>query len=94
VIVGAIVIAFFSPLNRSLLLPATGEPQRPPWGRWVVPLLYTSINHMGDLGLSSFVASGVVFFLVETAVALVLVVASPLFRQNGFVMSHSDRRPG
>jgi hypothetical protein len=34
--VGAIVIAFFSPLNRSLLLPATGEPQRPPRARWVV----------------------------------------------------------
>jgi len=49
----------------------------------VALLLHTSINVMGDLGLSSFEASGVLFFLVETAVALVVVVASPLFRQIG-----------
>jgi len=49
----------------------------------VALLLHTSINVMGDLGLSSFEASGVVFFLVATAVALVVVVASPLFRQIG-----------
>ena len=49
----------------------------------VALLLHTSINVMGDLGLSSFEASGVLFFLVETAVALVVVVASPLFRQTG-----------
>ena len=46
----------------------------------VALLLHTSINVMGDLGLSSFEASGVVFFLVETAAALVVVVASPVFR--------------
>ena len=49
----------------------------------VALLLHTSINVMGDLGLSSFEASGVVFFLFATAVALVVVVASPLFRQTG-----------
>ena len=49
----------------------------------VALLLHTSINVMGDIGLSSFEASGVLFFLVETAVALVVVVASPLFRQIG-----------
>lgn len=35
-IVGVVIVAFFSPLNRRLLLPATGEPQRPPRARWVV----------------------------------------------------------
>ena len=49
----------------------------------VALLLHTSINVMGDLGLSSFEASGVVFFLVETAAALVVVVASPVFRGTG-----------
>jgi len=49
----------------------------------VALLLHTSINVMGDLGLSSFEASGVVFFLGATAVALVVVVASPEFRQTG-----------
>ena len=49
----------------------------------VALLLHTSINVMGDLGLSSFEAAGVVFFLFATAVALVVVVASPLFRQTG-----------
>ena len=49
----------------------------------VALLLHTSINVMGDLGLSSFEASGVVFFLFATAVALVVVVASPLFRRIG-----------
>jgi membrane protease YdiL (CAAX protease family) len=49
----------------------------------VALLLHTSINVMGDLGLSSFEAAGVVFFLVATAVALVVVVASPLFRRIG-----------
>jgi len=49
----------------------------------VALLLHASINVMGDLGLSSFEAAGVVFFLVATAVALVVVVASPLFRRIG-----------
>jgi membrane protease YdiL (CAAX protease family) len=35
-IVAAVVVAFFSPLNRLLLLPATGEPQSRPGTGWVV----------------------------------------------------------
>jgi membrane protease YdiL (CAAX protease family) len=64
VIAGAIVIAFFSPLNRSLLLPATGEPQRPPRARWTVlsvvllPALYLAswlvvCVRAGELEISS-----------------------------------------
>jgi len=35
VLVGAIVILFFSPLNRRLLTPGTGEPQAKPDPRWL-----------------------------------------------------------
>jgi len=46
----------------------------------VALLLHTSINVMGDLGLSSFEAASVVFFLVESVAALIVAAASPLFR--------------
>jgi len=45
----------------------------------VALLLHTSINVMGDVGLSSFESASVVFFLVETAAALIVVVSSPRF---------------
>ena len=49
----------------------------------VALLLHTSINVMGDLGLSSFETASVVFLIIEAAAALVVVVASPVFRGTG-----------
>ena len=46
----------------------------------VALLLHTSINVMGDLGLSNFEAASVVFCVVESAAALIVVATSPLFR--------------
>ncbi|PWB70275.1 MAG: hypothetical protein C3F15_14000 [Holophagae bacterium] len=48
----------------------------------VALLLHTSINVMGDLGLSSFEAASVVFCVVESAAALIVVATSPLFRET------------
>lgn len=46
----------------------------------IVLLLHTSINLMGDLGLSSFEAASVVFFLLAAAAAVIVVISSPVFR--------------
>ncbi len=53
-IVGVVIVAFFSPLNRCLLLPATGEPQRPPRARWVV----LSVVLLPALYLASWLVAG------------------------------------
>ena len=45
-------------------------------------LLHTSLNLMGDLGLSSFEASGVVFFVMAAIAACIVFVSSPVFRHE------------
>jgi membrane protease YdiL (CAAX protease family) len=46
----------------------------------VAMLLHTSLNVMGDLGLSRFENSGIVFFVLMAAAALIVSVSSPVFR--------------
>ena len=46
----------------------------------VALLLHTSVNVMGDLGLSSYAAAAIVFGLLTCAAALVLAAFSPVFR--------------
>jgi hypothetical protein len=48
----------------------------------VALLLHTSINVMGDVGLSSFEATSVVFFFMVAVAAVVMLVSSPVFRQE------------
>jgi hypothetical protein len=48
----------------------------------VALLVHTSINVMGDLGLSSFDASSVVFFVMAAIAACIVSVSGPVFRQE------------
>jgi membrane protease YdiL (CAAX protease family) len=46
----------------------------------VALLLHTSLNVIGDLGLSRFESSGMAFFLLMTTAAVIVSVSSPVFR--------------
>jgi len=48
----------------------------------VAMLLHTSLNVMGDLGLSRFENSAIVFFVLMAAAALIVSVSSPVFRMT------------
>jgi membrane protease YdiL (CAAX protease family) len=48
----------------------------------VAMLLHTSLNVMGDLGLSRFENSAIVFFVLMAAAALIVSVSSPVFRMR------------
>lgn len=46
----------------------------------VVLLLHTSLNVMGDLGLSGFESTGLVFFIFMSGAAVIVAASSPIFR--------------
>jgi len=48
----------------------------------VALLLHTSLNVMGDLGLSNFERTGMIFFVLMAIAAVIVSVQSPLFRAN------------
>jgi membrane protease YdiL (CAAX protease family) len=48
----------------------------------IAMLLHTSLNVMGDLGLSRFETAGIVFFVLTAAAALIVSVSSRVFRMR------------
>jgi membrane protease YdiL (CAAX protease family) len=48
----------------------------------VALLLHTSLNVMGDLGLSRFESTGMVFFVLMAMTAVIVSVVSPVFRRE------------
>jgi hypothetical protein len=59
----------------------------------VALLLHTSINVMGDVGLSSFEATSVVFFFMVAVAAVVMLVSSPVFRQESGPLDRPSTGP-
>jgi membrane protease YdiL (CAAX protease family) len=59
----------------------------------VALLLHTSLNVMGDLGVSSFEATSVVFFLMVAVAAAVVGVSSPEFRHESGPSSRPSTGP-